>query len=134
VGRCVIKAAKDRDLYCEWSSIVEAPTFIGTRAEITEYLARKSTAALTEQRLARADDCGTSLLGMVEYGDVDPSDLDGAWGDTGLIVEQRGFLRRDRMAAFLEAYAVDDVDTAYGLLDPFEDDEDDIPTAGEGQR
>ena len=121
MGRYIIKAAKDRDLYMEYSTIVEAPTMIGTRAEILRELLRSHDprAGTPGVRLDRADETGTSAL-------RDPAStydgpLDGEWSDTGLIIEQRGWLPRDRFADFLDAYLVDE-DKAYALLDPFDDD------------
>ena len=115
MGSCVIKAAKDRDLYCVWSSIVEAPTYIGTREEMRRHLGPGG-----EERLSRADQFGTSALGWSSPGDTPVADLDGAWEDTGLIVDQRGVLRRDKMADFLEVYPFEP-DRAYALLEPFDD-------------
>jgi hypothetical protein len=109
-----MKAAKDRDLYCEWSSICDSPTFIGDREAMRKRFG--------EDRVARADEHGTSLLGFATRGDYPPSELDGAWEDTGLVVEQRGWLPRGRVADFLEAFLADGEAKAYALLEPFEDD------------
>lgn len=120
MGRYIIKAAKDRDLYMEWSTIVDGPTFIGNRAETLDYLIEEfGRTGQPEARLERADDVGTSAL-------RDPRSpnwaypLDGAWEDTGFIVEQRGWLPRERFAEFLDAYLVDP-EKAYALLKPFEE-------------
>ncbi|KFG71323.1 hypothetical protein [Streptomyces mutabilis] len=53
MGRCVIKAARDEDLYLEWSSIVDACTRVGTRAD---FLA----SGHRPEALDRADRNGTS--------------------------------------------------------------------------
>jgi hypothetical protein len=124
VGKIIIKAAPDKDLYVEWSSIVEAPTAIGTRAEMHDYLARTQRNVGTdtaETRLARADANGSSSLRdpMSTYDGV----LDGAWEDEGMIVKQRGWLPRAKLAEFAELYARDD-ESCYALLEPFEDDPD----------
>lgn len=122
MGRIIIKAARDRDLYVEWSSVVEAPTAIGTRAEMLDYLTRYGEGRSDPaERLDRADATGTSALRdpMSTY----DGPLDGAWEDVGMIVEQRGWLLRDRFADFAEKYAGGDLDGAYALLEPFEDDE-----------
>ncbi len=34
MGQAIIRAAPDRDLYLVWSSIVDAPVAVGTRAEM----------------------------------------------------------------------------------------------------
>ncbi|MER7115481.1 hypothetical protein ABT332_13415 [Saccharomonospora azurea] len=119
--RCIFKAARDEDLYGEWSSTVETFTFLGTRAETLRYLTETQPADEAEARLARADKTGTSVLGFATEGDTHPHDLPGAWEDTGLIVEQRGLLPRDRMSDFLRSYrAVGGPD--YTLLEPLDDD------------
>jgi len=111
----VLKATPDRDLYCYWSSVVEAPVFIGTRAEISAHLVQGSANPEVEARMARADRVGTSAL----YFDTDPQD--GAWESTGFIYQQQGFLPRSRLAALLDMLAVDERADATDLLDPFED-------------
>lgn len=119
MGRYIIKAARDRDLYMEWSEHVDAPTFIGNRAETLAYL--NVTSRMTdgpEGRLRRADEVGTSAL----RDPLSPNwahPLTGEWSDTGFIVQQRGWLPRDRFSAFLDAYLVDQR-KAYALLDPWE--------------
>lgn len=132
MGSFIIKAARDRDLYMEWSTIVDGPTFIGTRAEILAHLERapdRRPADVPEVRVRRADETGTSAK-------PDPhapgysGPLDGAWDDTGLIVEQRGWLPRARFAEFLDAYLADP-EKAYALLDPFDDESPAEDTADE---
>ena len=103
--RClIIKAAPDRDLYIGWSNVVEAPTGIWTRAEALAY-------GFPPSRLDRADRNGTSSL-------VPGS---GQWDDHGFIAEQRGWLQRDRIADYAQAYARGDMKAAWDLLEPFED-------------
>ena len=102
--RClIIKAAPDRDLYIGWSNVVEAPTGIWTRAEAEAY-------GFPRSRLDRADRNGTSSM-------VPGS---GQWDDIGFIAEQRGWLRRDRIGDYAQAYAREDYDAAWDLLEPFE--------------
>lgn len=103
--RClIIKAAPDRDLYIGWSNVVEAPTGIWTRAEAEAY-------GFPPSRLDRADRNGTISL-------VPGS---GQWDDIGFIAEQRGWLRRDRIADYAQAYAREDYNAAWDLLEPFDD-------------
>lgn len=123
MGKQIIKVSPDRDLYMEWSSIVEAPTFIGTRAETTAYLLEpkdglhETTIAhpeAVEQRLARADLTGSS--GYPPFG------CD--WDDHGEIFQQRGYLPRSRFGEFCDRYlaAGDDGEPDVAdLLEPFED-------------
>ena len=120
MGRYVIKAARDRDLYMEWSEHVDAPTFVGTRAQTLDYLIEEfGRTGQPEARLQRADDIGTSAI----RDPLSPNwkyPLTGAWEDTGFIVQQRGWLPRDRFAEFLDAFLVDE-EKAYALLDPLDD-------------
>lgn len=112
----VVKASPDEDLYVYWSSITESPVFVGKRAEMLEYLAlhERKPSDMPEVRVARADQCGTSAL----YPTRPP--YDGAWEDSGFIVEQRGWLPRARLGEFARLYAADDA-ACYALLEPFED-------------
>lgn len=94
MGRIVIKAAPDRDLYVDWSTIVEAPAFIGTRTEMLAYLGRQEHADHPMNdpngRLDRADATGTSAAG--DY-------------------------------SFFGACARGDLDACYALVDPFDREE-----------
>jgi hypothetical protein len=121
----IVKASRQEDLYVEWSSTVDGPTFVGTRAETAAYLAATGPAGPTdppENRLARADATGTSAKSA--SGGV----ATGAWEDTGFIVarddvkvgDQFGWLPRGRLAAFAHAAARDDDQAAYALLDPLD--------------
>lgn len=130
MGSYIIKAARDRDLYMEWSTRVDAPTCIGTRAQMLAYLEQTTSRVLAdaaEVRVRRADETGTSAT-------FDPNSpsfrgpFSGAWGDAGLIVVQRGWLPRARFAEFLDAYRTDPT-KAHTLLDPLDDEQDDnMPT------
>lgn len=116
--RIVLKATPERDLYCEWSTIVDSVTFIGTRAEIVEYLGEgefRGSGDRPEVRVSRADHFGTSAM----YGDPH----DGAWEDSGFVYEQRGWLPRARLVDLLDRYLADPEDPKVDdLLDPLEDD------------
>lgn len=112
----VLKADQNRDLYVEWSTIVDDATFIGTREEILTYLQTERPSSgihAPEARLQRADETGTSCLWRVA-GHA-PT---GAWGDTQLIVRQHGLLRRADLALY--AMLIDDEQAARALLEPFE--------------
>lgn len=115
--RFVVKATPDRDLYVYWSSIVNCPVFIGTRAELIEHLTR-TTMAHPEKRVALADETGTSAL----Y--CDPL-REGAWADTGFMYMHRGWLPRARLAELLDRWMAERDTGAEpdvgDLLDPFED-------------
>lgn len=113
MGSVIVKATPDADLYIEWSTIVEAPTFIGTRAETLEYLGLPSPSVsdTPEERLARADETGTSAKGDYAWF--------GSWTYDGFVVEQRGVLPRSRLSAFAVLYADDDP-AWLDLLEPFD--------------
>lgn len=116
MGRIIIKASRDRDLYVDWSTIVEAPAFIGNRPEMLAYLQRDplDPSNTPEMRLRRADSTGTSAAGDYAWF--------GKWEDDGLIFQQRGTVPRDMLADFLDAYAANDMSTCLALLLPFEGD------------
>lgn len=123
MGSQIIKVSPDRDLYMEWSSIVEAPTFFGTRAETAVYLAEpkqglhETTIAhedAVEQRLARADLTGSSAY----------SPLGCDWDDHGEIYQQQGYLPRARFGEFADRFLAAGEDAepdVSDLLEPFED-------------
>lgn len=117
MGRIVLKVDRDRDLYVEWSGIVESLTFIGSRSEMLAYLHRDAPDGYTpgsgnspENRLRRADQTGTSALYP-----ADPPYY-GAWDDTGFIVEQRGCLPRGDLGRFVDLVLADDMTAAYRVL------------------
>ncbi len=118
MGYEIIKCAPDVDLYIEWSSIVESPTAVGTRAEMLEHLAERQGHASSnppEARLHRADERGTSMLDNSGHG----------WDSYGVIYEQRGFLRRRTFTEFARAVLADADEAAIAaLLEPFEDEAD----------
>src|SRR5664279_2648683 len=69
----IVKAEPDTDLYVYWSTIVEAPTFVGTRAELTDHLLRHdhtgpTTLDAVAERFARADARGSSGIPPFDYG------------------------------------------------------------------
>lgn len=116
MGRYIIKPDKELDLYVEWSTTVDNPTCVASRAEMAAYLVegQKHTSAQAEARLERADRSGSSML--------DPTGCD--WDDEGLIpLTHKGqrWLRRGRLGAYCLLVAVDDPEGAYLLTEPFED-------------
>lgn len=119
MGRYIIKPHKDLDLYIEWSTVVDAPLFVGSRVEITEYLTGgighdAHTPSLALERLDRADERGSSML--------DPTGCD--WDSVGLIpCTHRGqrWLRRGRLGAYCLLVMEDDPEGAYALTEPLED-------------
>lgn len=110
----IIKAAKDRDLYMEWSSVAEGPIAIYTsRQALIEHLKKDHTEEEIAERLARTDEHGTSALPFGQGYRF------AGWNDESIIVEQRGMLPRSRFTEFMEANILGN--TGYDLLEPFED-------------
>lgn len=102
--RVIFRAAPDQDLYIGWSTICEAPTLLGTRAELLAH-------GIEAERLDRCDARGTSFI-----------DYDfGGWDHDSLIAEQRGLLPRQHLAAYAELHLSGEYDKAFDLLLPFED-------------
>lgn len=109
--RCIlIKAAKDRDLYVGWSNIVEAPVWLGTRAEALSQ-------GCPEPRLRRVDETGTSQKRDPNSSYTGP--LDGAWDDSGFIAEQRGWLPRARLGDYVTAYDAGRMEDCWDMLERF---------------
>ncbi|RSM68687.1 hypothetical protein DL991_41190 [Amycolatopsis sp. WAC 01375] len=118
MGQFIIKAAPDRDLYMEWDTGVDAPTFIGSRAEIVAYLQEatgRGPSDTPEARVRRADETGTSAKPS-PWAPGYTGPLEGAWDDTGFIVEGWKWLPRDRLATFLDTYLRTE-QMPYALLD-----------------
>ena len=118
----VMKVDKDRDLYVEWSTVVDNWTFAGDRDEMLEHLQMAEPRGYTadpgnrpEDRLQRADDNGTSAL----FPRSGP--FDGAWDDNVLMIEQRGLLAREDLGRYLDTWDSSGEDAAYALLRPFDD-------------
>lgn len=104
----IIKATPDEDLYVGWSRVVEAPGGLWTRAQA-------EADGIPTDRLDRADLNGSSSIPEPD------GPGEGNWSDAGFIAEQRGWLRRDRIGAYTKAYAAGDMNAAFDLLEPFDD-------------
>jgi hypothetical protein len=103
----LVKAAPDKDLYVQWSTVCDMPGGVFSRETALEY-------GFPPSRLDHADEHGSSSrLG------------DGAWDDKGWVAEQRGWLRRDRIGEYAVEYLHGDREAAYALLEPFDDPKDD---------
>jgi hypothetical protein len=120
----IVKLDPNEDFYVLWSSVVDAPTSFGTRAQITEHLLYYDFSQgqiddgyaqrQIDARFERADERGTSS--MVRG--------DGDWSDEFFMYMQEGLLRRDHLKTLYER--MEALDTDYpdvsDLLIPFEDD------------
>jgi hypothetical protein len=102
----LIKCRPEDDFYVAWSDNTESPHWYGTRAEAAAH-------GYTQDRIARADQNGTSSL---------PGFY--AWGDSGMVAEQRGFLPRRYLRAYVLLYDAGRMQAAFDLLEPFDDGED----------
>lgn len=117
--RIILKTTPDDDFYVEWSEIVEAPVFAGTREEMLVHLCEDSPAMQYHPvgnagaRLKRADETGTSAAGGYSWF--------GTWDCDSLIVEQRGVLPRAHLGQFTRLWLAGDREPALDLLEPFED-------------
>lgn len=70
MGKFVVKASPDEDLYMEWSDTISSSLFLGLRKAM-------QASGIAEERLIRVDTFGTS------------SYLNkGSWEDDGLIVQK----------------------------------------------
>lgn len=119
MGTIVIKPDPDLDFYVGWSTIVEAPTWFGSRTDALRYIAedhRRSDGPADPpgQRLARADKYGSSVKPEADYGF-------GYWDDDGFIYEQRGILPRKHLVEACRRLGRNDEAGVWDLLEPFED-------------
>jgi hypothetical protein len=126
----IVKATPHDDIYCEWSTVVDAPTFVGTRAEMRDWLLQPKDVpgvgrvsayeSDVDARLARTDQHGTSAEYRVDGTTAIPGYrpygfLDHGWVVCVHEVGALGTLRRDRLVEFLRT-----ADPT--LLEPFDDD------------
>jgi hypothetical protein len=99
----LVKAAPDKDLYVQWSTVCDMPGGVFSRETALEY-------GFPRSKVDHADEHGSSSrLG------------DGAWDDKGWVAEQRGWLRRDLIGEYAVEYLHGDRIAAYALLEPFDD-------------
>lgn len=106
VGHVILKAEKDRDLYAEWSSVVDGPTFTGTREETLEFMIKYyglDKEERSREALERADRTGTSVtVGNPPFGSWDyPAILHA--GDRG--IEQ---VPRAELGRLLDEYSAEE--------------------------
>jgi len=120
--RFIFKTDQSTDLYVEWSDVVDAPTFVGSREDLLRYLERTGPSSFitrepNAQRLMRVDETGTSMLRAINGKDREP--LDGSWDDTGLVYKQIGWLRRHQFTEFFTLFMNEGETVATQLLDHF---------------
>lgn len=122
MGTIVMKESKDSDYYIGWSSIVEAPVWGGTRKGVL------TRPGVTEERLLRADETGTSSQWVTAAGMRDFSPEEGSWEDDGTIYMQRGLVSRANMFVLTRRVLEDADADVTDLLTPFEDEAKVLPT------
>jgi hypothetical protein len=102
--RCLlVKTARDEGMYVGWSNSCEMPAGMWSRESAIAY-------GFPPSRLDRADENGSS----------DMSHGDGHWDDPGFVAEQRGWLKRDRLAKYAVLWLDGHHDAAFDLLEPLE--------------
>lgn len=105
----IIKRAPDVDEYLYYSTVVDHPTsYVLTRAEMVEFVERETGhAAYTAERMARADENGTSAM-WPRLG----ADAFGGWNDDGFIMREcdnlppDAYLTREEMFEHMKQDAV----------------------------
>lgn len=107
----IVKPDRVRDFYVLWSTIVDAPTAFGTRAELT---AEADLGPQAAERFARADEFGSSC----RVGETAPWY---GWDYKAIIYNQQGILRRHRLRAVCELLRVGDAAGVKLLLDQFKE-------------
>jgi hypothetical protein len=108
----IVKVHPDKDEYVYWSTIVDAPLFLGNREDLRGYLLHDAGGsggeAASPGRFERADKTGTSSMdGFYD------------WDDKTFIVEQRGVVKREDLPEL--ARCMSENKPYPHLLHPFED-------------
>lgn len=132
MGNIVMKEAPDVDFYVEWSSVVEAPTFAGTRAEMLAHISsgvdpylRDDAPHHPERRMERVDQTGTSSLWITKANEESPEFAahgypeQGSWQSDGEIYQQQGFCPRSRLFDLTRRVMAGEDPS--DLLNPFDD-------------
>jgi hypothetical protein len=105
MGRYIMKADREHDLYVEWSTIVDAPVGWGPLEDLTSDPDWGHT--FTPERLAWLEEKGTSV--MVRYGS---GTFEGSFGDVPVFIRELGDgsayqLPRENLYDFIMALAAD---------------------------
>lgn len=122
----IVKPVRDRDEYVVWSTIVDAPIAVGTRAELApQLLEMYGYQAGDPARFERADEKGTSALGN-DFGWDDRYGGDVFWlGNTHWDPGPESYqVRRANLAAYARADIAEDTVTCLTLVEPYEDEDD----------
>lgn len=106
MGRYIMKADRDRDLYVEWSTIVDAPIGWGTLEEYRQ--SAEWGTWLTTARLAFLEEHGTTAM----YTYPGQRTQTGAYDDTDILIANMGdgrfyLLPRANLHEFITAIDID---------------------------
>ena len=121
MGRYVMRAAPDRDLYVEWSTVSDGAECAGTWAEMLEWLLGEERGGARPSRadalaaMERADTTGSSVQTR-----IGPGPLIGTWERESITVRHPhdGTLPRGLLGEYLDLL-FDDPAAAERLLEPF---------------
>lgn len=120
----IVKAERDQDWYCIWSTVVDAPTYWGSRAELVAE--HYDPAAVAAERFKRADQNGTSAK---IPGTPDDEQWFG-WNDGPFVLMEAGpessgdgcwLLPRANLRAFCEALGSERDTTDLCVWEPHDD-------------
>lgn len=116
MGNILLRTAPGTDTYVVWSTVVDEPIFVGTRAEVEEYLVKLALADARHKArkdLQNAAGWGSSvrhrLPGQEHY--------TGSWEDDSLPCGPLKWLPRDRLDRYIELWRNDKYDEATALLE-----------------
>lgn len=128
MGNEILKVDHDHDLYCRWSSVVDGPTFVGTREEISEWLFKEYATIAEAEDPERAvwvrNRIERILADADKYGSSGNRPMGHLWGDN-LMYKQMGMLPREKLydflIFFLESRGTEEEEFDVSLLQPFKD-------------
>lgn len=122
MGKFLIKCDPAVDLYIEWSTVVDAPTAVGTR----EQMYKRYTTSIRRELLMTEDEAEDLLHRATAFGTSSQIGGDGSWSDDGLLYMQGpkpAFLPRRNFLAYGQMLLKDPNAQPVGLTEPLEDDE-----------
>lgn len=130
MARPILKTGRDVDLYVEWSTVADGPTWVGTRVALLAYLRREWDAghpdcipkegAGPDARVARCDETGTSVYPDPDLRRAVPF---GAWDDAGFVIDGRWWLPREALTAYVQAGQAGDQAGMAACLTPIRHDD-----------
>jgi hypothetical protein len=118
MGWLVLKVNRDpeEDRWCLWSTIVEAPVFDGTQADMTRMYLRQYGEIVRRELMLRIERAITHGAGTDWEGDWDGE-------DTGMIYKQMGIMPREKLGELLDIVSTQERpdEGVRPLLRPFDD-------------